>query len=60
MGTPSDMLVNIKKRTIPIKKMERMSPEETEGMIPVGKFMDCEKEDLYSRYDRMRKRAKNE
>ena len=57
LSKPQDMLNYFKTSTVQISKAKTMSPEELEGKIVVGEFINVSSETYTERYERVRERV---
>jgi 2-oxoglutarate ferredoxin oxidoreductase subunit beta len=58
MKTAPELIKWYQQITIPISKAKNMPPEELEGKIVIGEFVDRDRPSLEEEYERLKKRAK--
>jgi 2-oxoglutarate ferredoxin oxidoreductase subunit beta len=51
LGTPVNMLQQLKDQSVPTRKWESLTPEERDGRFPIGVFVDIERPEYCEQYD---------
>lgn len=53
LGTPVNMLQQLKDQAVAVKKWEKLTPEEREGKFPIGVFVDIERQEYCDQYHKL-------
>lgn len=53
LGTAVDMILDLKDNAVPISKAEKMTPEELEGKVVTGVFVDTERPECRTEYQKL-------